>query len=238
MKLRTTVATAVATAVAAAAAVLALGTAPANAATTAPATQANTALSISASTTHASYNQWVEVNAHLGRTASNRTVEIDLGGSVLKKGTVDRNGNLSAWAKLAHDATFTAKFAGDARDTAVSRSVFVQDAAQVSSRMVQGAYTSGGYTYYHHTQNPTIAAEVSPNKTGEWVEMHIQVWTGSSWQNVSLRTVWFKLVSPSAVAVYLTGVPANTTLREAITFAGDSTNSASNWTWQYAKVVN
>lgn len=233
MKLRSTVATAAAAAVAA----LAMGAAPASAATTAPAAKAHPALSIRVSTTNAGYDQWVAVTAHLGRTATNHTVSIDEGNSVIKSGRVDRNGNLTVWARLTHDATFVAKYAGDSRDWATSRGVRVQDAAYAFGEMVNGAYTSGGYTYYHHNQNPTLATVVAPNKAGEYVSMHVQQLVNGSWKNVRLRSVWFRLDSHSVAEVYLSGVPANTTLREAMAFGGDTTNSASNLTWHYAKVV-
>lgn len=222
MKFRTSVATAVA----ATAAVLAVGAAPANAATTAA---RPTSLTLKASTNHAQYGQWVELTAHLGRTASNRTVEIDNGRSVVKKGHVDAHGNLTAWVKSAVNSWYTAKFTGDSRDKAARVGTWVTSAAVMHEWMTSSVYTGG--------QNPTIRGYVSPNKQGEYVHAHMQIWYQGAWQNLQLSPDSFKLGPHSEFQISTSGLWSGYSYRQAFTFNGDSQNTGTGYHWVYFKVA-
>jgi hypothetical protein len=230
MKFRTSVATAVA----ATAAVLAVGAVPANAATAAA---KPTALTIKASTTHAQYGQWVELSAHLGRTASNRTVEIDNGRSVVKKGHVDAHGNLTAWVKAAHNATFVAKFAGDSRDKSASAHVRVNTAVVIAQDIYQGSRHADGWWYIAGNNGVWAEAIVSPNKVGEPVYFHVQQELNGRWYDVKLNYPSGKLDSRSYAAHGYRQLPAGLVLRMATTFNGDASNTGSGLSWLYVKTI-
>ncbi|WP_152648519.1 hypothetical protein [Streptacidiphilus anmyonensis] len=237
MKLRTTVATAVA----ATAAVLAVGAAPANAATAA---KVNPQLSLSASTQNATYGQTITLTAHLGKTASNRTVSIyrspvgEAANQVVKTGKVDSSGNLRVSLWMGRNTGFTVKFAGDAGDNAASRSVYVHDAAVVSASMVKADYSQSGWAYYHVGSQhfPTFAGKVSPNKANEPINIHLQVYYKGAWVNAYAAQA-FQLDSSSSFGVYWKGLNAGWSWRVAATFNGDSTNSGSGYAWHYFKTV-
>ncbi|RAG83627.1 hypothetical protein DN069_20940 [Streptacidiphilus pinicola] len=227
MKLRTSVATAVA----ATAAVLAVGAAPANAATTA---KVNPQLSISASTTNATYGQWVTLTAHLGKTASNRTVTIYRSPAgettqVVKSGKVDRYGNLRTSVWMGRNTGFTVRFAGDSRDNAAARGVYVHDAAVMHQWMTQGTYSAG--------QKPTIEGYVSPNKAGESVYAHLQVWYQGRWQTLQVTPSSFQLSSNSSFKITTSGLPAGYSFRQTFTFNGDALNGGSGYHWVYFKTA-
>lgn len=226
--------TSAATALAASAAILALGVAPASAATS---VAKPTSLSVKASTTAAHYGQWVELTAHLGATASNRTVEIDNGHSVLKKGHVDSHGNLSAWIKAAHNATFVAKFAGDSRDKAASAHVSVNTAVVIAQDIYKGSRHSDGWWYIAGKNGVWSEALVSPNKASETVYFHVQQWVNGRWYDVKLNFPTAKLDSHSYAAHGYKQLPSGLTLRMATTFNGDASNTGSGLSWLYVKTV-
>ncbi|MEZ0095440.1 hypothetical protein [Streptacidiphilus sp. EB129] len=236
MKLRTTAATTAATAVAATAAVLAVAAAtPAIAATAA----SPTSLTLKASTTHAEYGQWVALSAHLGPTASNRTVEIDNDRSIVKKGRVDAHGNLTAWVKAAHNATFVAKFTGDSRDKAATAHVRINTAAQITARFINGSAGADGYTVYLAGVGnwPELQIEVAPDKSGEPVTTHIQQLVNGSWINVTLSDPDATLLNGSHVQLTYDKLWPGLTFREYVSYAGDATNTGSSTNWQYAQIA-
>ncbi|WP_042370147.1 hypothetical protein [Streptacidiphilus neutrinimicus] len=232
MKFRTTVATAVA----ATAAVLAVGAAPANAAT---AVAKPTSLTLKASTNHARYGQSVELTAHLGTTASNRTVEIDNGSSVLKKGRVDAHGNLAVWVKSASNTTYVAKFAGDSRDRAAKASTYVTSAAVVKGWLNAGYKNDQGWQLYHVGQKITFNGTVAPRKAT--LTVHLQGYWNNTWHTLTIDP---KLVKDPTNASGYTwfGWPngittANVAARVSFTFDGDSRNAAASSGWSYFAVT-
>ncbi|WP_037601274.1 hypothetical protein [Streptacidiphilus rugosus] len=245
MKLRTSAATALA----ATAAVLAMGAAPAMAATThTAATLKPTTLSLSANVTWAKYGQWATLTAHLGPTAANRTVEIDgagwgAGSWVLKKANVDRNGNLVAYAKMSRNTTFTAKFAGDSKDAAASAKRVVYSSAGVTSRMFGYYGTSGAYHLYHYNTlagnkgKPVFGGQVLQNKGGESVNLTWQVYYHGAWRTAN--SGGFQLDKQySAFSVWFQDVPQFKGLNERVSFsyAGDGVNTGANSGWSYFRV--
>ncbi|MEZ0067940.1 hypothetical protein ABIA32_003956 [Streptacidiphilus sp. MAP12-20] len=243
MKLRISAATALA----AAAAVLAVGAAPAIAAT--PAVAKPTSLTLNASTTWAKYGQWVTLTAHLGKTAANRTVEIDVnawggGAWVAKKANVDRYGNLTAYAKMTRNSTFTAKFAGDSKDAAASTKRTVYSAAGVASWMVGYYGVSNGYHLYHfntlanETGKPIVRGFVAPNKGGQSVGSTWQVYYRGAWYTVSNQG--FQLSQYSTLGVWFSDDSRLNYLPERFSFnyGGDGYNTGAFSGWQYFKVTS
>jgi hypothetical protein len=230
VKFRTSVATAVA-----AAAVLAVGAAPADAASAAK----PTSLTIKASTNHAQYGQWVELTAHLGATASNRTVEIDNGSSVVKKGRVDAHGNLAAWVKSAGTTTFVATFAGDSRDQAAKAGTYVTSAAVVKGWLNAGYAKDHGWELYHVGQKLIFNGTVAPRKGT--LKVHLQGYWNNTWHDLALDP---KLANDPTDGNGYTwfGWPkgitqANVAARIAFTFDGDSRNAAGSSGWSYFAVT-
>jgi hypothetical protein len=182
------------------------------------------------------------VTAHLGRTASNRTVTIyrspaGQATTVAKSGKVDRYGNLRTSVWMGRNTSFSVKFAGDSRDNAASRSVYVHDAAVVKQGMVKPAYISGGWNYFHSNQQVLEASQVAPNKAGEKVYFHVQQYYSGAWHNVTLKYSSDILDKNSSTWFGWQSIPAGITLRFATTYNGDSVNSGYGYHWQYVKTV-
>ena len=226
MKLRTSVAAAVA----ATAAVLAVGAAPANAATAA---KVNPQLSISASTTNATYGQWVTLTAHLGKTASNRAVTIYRSPAgeatqVVKSGKVDRYGNLRASVWMGRNTGFTVTFAGDSRDNAASRGVYVHDAAVMHQWMTQGTYSNG--------QSPVVEGYVSGNRQVT-IYPHLQIWAQGAWHTVNMTPTNFLTGTTGKFKITSNGLWAGYSYRQTVNFNGDSLNGGTGYHWQYFKIT-
>lgn len=228
MKLRTSVATAVA----ATAAVLAVGAAPADAATAAA---KPTSLSIKASTNHAQYGQWVKLTAHLGATASNRTVEIDNGNSFVKKGHVDSHGNLTAWVKSTSNTWYVAKFAGDSRDKAAKSGTYVTSAALVKGWLNAGYRNDQGFELYHVGQKIVFNGSVAPRK-GE-LKVDMQGYWNNTWHDLRQINVQTEPNGTTWIAWEKGISEANVVARLSYTFTGDSRNVAGTSGWSYFAVT-
>ncbi|WP_042378762.1 hypothetical protein [Streptacidiphilus melanogenes] len=232
--------TAVATAVAATAAVLAVGAAPANAATAA---KVNPQLSLTASTLNAVDGQTITLTAHLGKTASNRTVSIyrspaaEAANQLVKAGKVDSSGNLRVSVWMGRNTGFTVKFAGDSGDNAASRSVYVHDAAVIKQSMQKPAYINSGWNYFHSTQPVIEQSQVYPSKAGKTVYFHVQQYYSGAWHNVGLQYSSATLDANSSTWFGWKSIPAGITLRFATTYNGDSLNTGSGYHWVYVKTV-
>jgi hypothetical protein len=154
--------------------------------------RAPTSLTLTTGSTTVTYEPTIQVVAQLGPTFKNRKVSIyaqpigSKGKKLLKSGTVNSSGELSATYKAARSTTFSAVFSGDPEDTpkTVSRSVFVR--ARVSDS-ISGYYASkhiGGLLYrlFHSTAVLHAAGSVAPNKHGECLQFEVQEFFQGSWK--------------------------------------------------------
>lgn len=173
------------------------GDASHQAATTSAIVQVSRTATTPSITTNASsytYGATATVTAHLGTTYNSRTVSVyaqPAGGrkTLLKTGTVDSKGNLSATYKLAANTTFTASFAGDYRyaPATAGRTAYAQ--AKVTQTL-GGSYTTttyGGtlYRVYHHTVKPRVTATVAPNKSGQCERFQAQEYYNRAWHTLT-----------------------------------------------------
>ncbi|MEU6094446.1 hypothetical protein [Streptomyces sp. NPDC047079] len=153
-----------------------------------------TAVSVTTNASSYAYGATATVTAHLGTTYNSRTVSLyaqPYGGNktLVKTGTVDSHGNLSATYKPTRNTTFTAAFAGDYRYAPATASRTAYDQVKIAQTL-GGYYTSttyGGTTYrvYHHTAKPRVTATVTPNKSGQCEHFQIQEYYGGAWHTLS-----------------------------------------------------
>jgi YVTN family beta-propeller protein len=174
--------------------------------------RAATALSVTTNASSYSYGAMATVTAHLGTTYDSRTVAIyaqPYGGtkSLVKIGTVDSHGNLTAGYKLAHNTTFTAAFTGDYRYAPATASHVVYDHVKVAES-VGGYYTSTKYgstvyRVFHHTVKPQVSAVVTPGKPGQCERFQVQQYYSGAWHTLTTSPC-FALDSGSHAAASLT----------------------------------
>ncbi|MEU2552828.1 hypothetical protein ABZ589_14290 [Streptomyces sp. NPDC013313] len=156
--------------------------------------RARTALTVSTGASTYAYGATATVTAHLGTTYNGRTVSLyaQPGGgarTLLKTGTVDGKGNLSATYRLSRATTFTASYAGDYRYAPATAARAVSAYAKVTGKL-SGYYTSttyGGTTYrvYHHTVKPQVTATVTPAKPGQCQRFQAQEYYGGAWHTLT-----------------------------------------------------
>jgi 5-hydroxyisourate hydrolase-like protein (transthyretin family) len=138
------------------------------------------------------YNATINVTAHLGSTATNRTVSIyaQLVGNgsrkLLKAGKVNGSGNLAvSYPKATRNVIFTATFTGDAQYNSRSVSkrigVNVRIAATYTGSTATATYDGATYRVYHHTGTLVDKIAVTPNKRGECVKISIEALSGTQW---------------------------------------------------------
>jgi hypothetical protein len=154
------------------------------------------------------YGATVSVTATLGKTYKNKTVEIwaDPYGSdqkrrLVKRGTVNSKGNLSASLKLTRNTTFTATFAGDARTAAKTVSGVVSTKTKVSLTLAKHYKTAKiGSTKYKYFHKKTAARFTStlPVYGKRKVYMQVQYYSGGKWR--TWGTGYFSTSGGRAVA--------------------------------------
>lgn len=153
-----------------------------------------TAVSVTTNASTYAYGATATVTAHLGTTYDSRTVSIwatPYGGTktLVKTGTVDTNGNLTATYKVVRNTTFTVSFAGDYRYAPATATRAAGACVKVATTL-GGYYTSttySGTTYrvYHRTVKPTLTATVTPNKAGQCQRFQAQQYYSGAWHTLT-----------------------------------------------------
>ncbi|MFJ9835035.1 YncE family protein [Streptomyces sp. NPDC101169] len=192
------------------------------------------------------YGKDVRFTAHLGSTYKNRTVEIwadpygaDKPNKLVKSGTVDSHGNLSAVVDMKRDTKVTAKFAGDSHYQ--PRSVSSTAGAEVRvSTSVSGhyktKYTSGHtYYYFHKSKDPLFTTDMTYYR-GRKQRLEIDVYADGRWQRVGAQ--YFALGTDGVSRVHLTGTHSTgwrTRVRSSYYnfSSGDNVNSTTHGAWKY-----
>jgi hypothetical protein len=154
-------------------------------------------LSIAASAHHLVVGKAVTLTARLSLHQAGRSVSLlgkvpGGGWTPVAAGTVDGSGRFSVRIRPAYNATYRARFAGDATHApATSGTTSVTVAAIVTVRTVGGYATKAGYRLYHFSQTcasakhrdcPLIAVMVSPNRPGAEVTVDLLGRVHGAWR--------------------------------------------------------
>ncbi|GIE31939.1 hypothetical protein Ait01nite_049840 [Actinoplanes italicus] len=197
----------------------------------------------------AAYGATVNVTATLGKTLTNRVVEIwaDPAGSqpnrLIKKGAVSSTGKISASIKLTRNTAVTAKFAGDGGFYDASRTVNLWTKVAASTTLKRHYKTAKigtvRYQYFRKSTQPLITHTVTPYP-GRKVRTTIQYWSGGNWKLWSARNT--KLTSTGKASFsFLSAAKAGTRFRVQVSYlpgttattAGDRLNYNTNGPWKY-----
>jgi hypothetical protein len=193
-----------------------------------------------------SYGADVSFTAHLGATYKNRTVEIwsdpfgsDKPKKLVKKGTVNSNGNLSVTVDMTRDTAVTAVFAGDTRyasktvkSTAYAR---VKVSTSVSKHYKTGKIGSTTYYYFHKNTEPVFTTTMTYYK-GRKQQFQLQVYSQGKWYDT--YSDYFALGTNGKSAVRLTA-PGQSGIRARMRSSyingssGDTVNSTTHGAWKY-----
>ncbi|MFF4504735.1 YncE family protein [Streptomyces sp. NPDC001401] len=192
------------------------------------------------------YNSQVKFTAHLGTTYKNRTVAIyadpyggDKPNKLVKSGTVDSSGNLSATVYLTRDTKLTAKFTGDTRYAPVTATSTAGAQVKVSTAL-SGYYTTKTawnqtYRYFHKSKDPVYDTTMTPYPNRKY-KAEVQGYYDGAWR--STHSEYLVLGSGGTDTLELTGTPP-TGVRFRIrssyidTTSGDNVNSTTYGTWKY-----
>ena len=152
-------------------------------------------VAVTASAATLNYGGRVTVTAHLGKTATSRTVSIYAQTSgtkvtrLLRTGRVNSKGTLSVSYSATRSTAFSVAFGGDAkyapktvkRNVSVRARVIMGNSGWYTSTTIYGTL----YRVYHHTGHLNVTVTVAPNKHGECVDLESQQYDPSSgtWTN-------------------------------------------------------
>jgi hypothetical protein len=198
-----------------------------------------------------SYGKDVTFTAHLGKTYSNRTVEIwadpfgsDKPKKLLKSGKVNSSGNISAVVDMKRDTTVTAVFKGDAKYA--PKTVKSTGYAKVSiSNSVSGHYKTGyvgshNYYWFRKTKDVLVGTTMS-YYPGRKVRYDLQLYYNGAWR--SGASEYFKLSSTGKIVVNL-GASGQAGLKFRVrtnyinSSSGDTVNSTTYGSWKYLYFTN
>ncbi|SOD85066.1 hypothetical protein [Streptomyces sp. Ag109_G2-15] len=221
---------------------------PAKASAIVQVSRAATTLSLTTNASTYSYGATATATAHLGTTYNGRTVSLyaqPAGGkkTLLKTGTVDSKGNLSATYKLARNTTFTASFAGDYRYAPTTATRTANTHVKITQSLA-GYYTTTKYgttTYrvYHHTAKPQVAATVTPNKSGQCQRFQAQQYYSSAWHTMTTSDCFSLDSNSTAVTNLILTNAVNKRFRvrtEYVRSASDKSNVSTWGGWLYLTV--
>ncbi|MFE9910508.1 YncE family protein [Streptomyces clavifer] len=192
------------------------------------------------------YGADVPFTAHLGSTYKNRTVEIwanpfggDKPNKLLKTGTVNSSGNISATVDMTRDMEVTAVFKGDTRiaprtvkSTAYAR---VKVSTAVSKHYKTAKIGSTSYHWIHKSTDPLLTTTMSYYK-GRKQRLDLQVHSGGKWH--SADSEYFALGTNGKSAVRLeapgkSGIKVRTRSVYVNGSSGDTVSSTTYGSWKY-----
>ncbi|WP_329230253.1 choice-of-anchor D domain-containing protein [Streptomyces canus] len=208
------------------------------------------AASVTITTDHSTYNysQSAKITAHLGTTYNSRTVAIyakPFGGTsvLVKSGTVDSHGNLTASYKLSRNTTLSAVFAGDYRYAPKTAARTVHTHVRISEKL-SGYYTSTHYgstlyRVYHHTAKEQLDATVTPNKAGQCIKFRVQRYYSGAWHTQT--TTPCSALSSASAGRHKMALTSSVNSRfriaaEYVHSSRDNTNLSTWGAWQYFTV--
>ena len=213
--------------------------------------RAATALTLNNNGKLYNYGADVTFTAHLGTTYKNRTVEIwadPFGGDkpkkLLKRGTVNSSGNISAVVDMTRDTTVSAVFAGDARyapktvkATAYAR---VKISTAVSKQYKTAKIGSTSYYWFHKSTDPLLTTSM-PYYPGRQQRFDLQVYYQGSWYSTDSEYFALGTDGKSAVSLEAPGESGwKVRVRSAYIngSSGDSVNSTTYGAWKYLYFSN
>ncbi|MBP5868549.1 Ig-like domain repeat protein [Streptomyces scabiei] len=193
-----------------------------------------------------SYGADVKFTAHLGTTYKNRKVEIwadpygsDRPNKLVKSGTVNSQGNLSATVDLKRDTKLSVKFAGDSRYKARTVTNTVYTKVKISSS-ISGHYktqTAWGHKYHfvRKSKDPVLKTVMTyyPNRQQR---LQLEYYYDGAWRDWGAQ--YFELGTSGGSNITLTGTPT-TNIRFRFrseyrdTASGDNVNTTTYGAWKY-----
>ncbi|MFE7324691.1 YncE family protein [Streptomyces sp. NPDC057565] len=192
------------------------------------------------------YGADVSFTAHLGSTYKNRTVEIwanpfgsDKPNKLLKTGTVNSSGNISATVDMTRDTDVTAVFKGDARtaprtvkSTAYAR---VKVSTAVSKHYKTAKIGSTSYYWFHKSTDPLLTTTMTYYK-GRKQRFDLQVYSGGKWY--SADSEYFPIGTNGKSVVSLeapgqSGIRARMRSVYVNGSSGDTVNTTTYGSWKY-----
>jgi hypothetical protein len=213
--------------------------------------RAATSLSLNNNGKLYNYGTDVKFTAHLGTTYKNRSVSIyadpfgsDRGKKLIKTGTVNADGNISAVVDMTRDTKVTAVFSGDARyqpktvaSTAYAR---VKISTVVSKHYKTAKIGSTSYYWFHKNTDPLLTTTMT-YYPGREQRMDLEVYYQGTWY--SAGSEYFALGSNGKSAVTLeaageSGIRARMRSVYVNGSSGDTVNSTTYGAWKYLYFSN
>ncbi|MGW6741959.1 Ig-like domain repeat protein [Streptomyces sp. NPDC055025] len=220
--------------------------APASGKDTVAVSRTSTALSLNRNGSVYSYGADVSFTAHLGKTYSNRVVELwadpaggDKPKKLLKKGKVNSKGDLSVTVDMTRDTSVTAVYTGDTRSgpktvksTAYAK---VKVSTSVSKHYKTGKIGSTSYYWFHKNTDPVLTTSMTYYK-GRAQRFQLQVYYQGTWYDSGSE--YFALATNGKSAVQL-GAPGEAGIRARMRSSyingssGDTVNATTHGAWKY-----
>ena len=220
--------------------------APGSASDTVEVSRATPTLTLNKNRNTYAYGADVTFTAHLGTTYKNRKLEIwadpygsDKPNTLVKSGTVNSSGNLSATLDLKRDTKVSVKFAGDARykPRTVTNTVYTK--VKISSSISGHYKTQSAWNHTYHfirqSKDPVLKTTMT-YYPGRKQRLQLQAYYEGAWRDAGSQ--YFALGTSGVSEVTLTGTPT-TNIRFRFrseyhdTTSGDNVNTTTYGAWKY-----
>ena len=201
----------------------------------------STTLTLDASKSVVNHGGSLKLTAHLspGET-ENKRVSIYAtphGGTkmLVKRDSVDSDGNLEATVRPKKRTTYTATFAGDETYEAATSNAEAVLVRVITTTDIAGFYgTSGKYRLYHLGQQVKQTGAVVPNHAGRNLKFVAQLHRNGAWRTVA--TASFRIRANGSITAFFTP-GSRRSFRMRNEFAGDRDHLGDVSPWRYAKVT-
>jgi hypothetical protein len=197
-----------------------------------------TSTSLAVSATKLKYNQTVKLTAHLTgtKTGTMSIYATPYGGTktLVRSGSVNSYGNLTASYTMKQKTTFKAEYSGsDTHAASKSSGKTVAVYAIATVRMINYYGTSGKYRLYRKGTYPDAVGAVKPNHAGYNLKFVAQQYYAGAWRAVASDT--FPLGWDSTFYAYLI-TTSRGTYRMRTVFAGDADHLGDSSPWAYFQI--
>lgn len=201
--------------------------------------RATTALSVATNRRGYAFGDRAAVTVHLGPTYNGRTVALYAQPTgaprrLVRSGTVDRHGNLTAYYRVTTRTVFSAGYAGDYRYAPRTVSTSSAVAARLTTRLGPSSGHRGAYQLFPSAKGAPVGGVVAPNKSGECLRFVLQREDGGFWHEVAEGC--FGMDSRSLSIGIAKGSPGHA-YRTRAEYRGDRANTGAVGRWYYVEFI-
>jgi len=197
-------------------------------------------ISLTASQTNVRYGDRMTVRVHLSDMAATTNHVVSIyklsPKTLIRRGAVDANGNLSLKLKPLKKTRLVAEWAGEAGWFPATSAIVTVNVRVIVRIKLLGYYgQAGGYKLYQAGHNPVLVGTVVPNHRGRPLEFIADKLVNGRWQHVD--RVSFRIGNNGSAVVIFANPRRGLSYRVRAVFNGDLDHVKGVAPWQFLRVT-